>query len=872
MQNTQRDRKIQTNIRSVLIQGGAAKSSQKKAKIVEYSLEKLFSFGELGPLFRNVLSNRLEVIGYRLEEIESDFTELCNSHNFIDALSLSKQEFVKWISGTALLKETPSSKVPQVLTSPLVGLEHKDTISSRKINSRLLPYIQKKDKKVRHDEYINEGWFVVKKLKSEFTFQKNKPHDQAFEEKVWAIFAKAGFGWLNKDRQFKIEYSKKPGVPKKQIDVIAIDDNVAIVTECKSAESRKSKSFQKDIAEISHLKTGIETTLSEVFGKPIRTAYILATSNYVVSDNDRSRMKDAQIFHMDQDEVEYWNNITKELGEVAKYQMFGRLFQHQEIPNLKNRVLAIRGRMGGNTYYSFSLAPEVLLQIGFVLHRTDTTKDAFDSYQRMVKGARLKSISRYITEDEGFFPNSIIINILTHDEEGTPNGLNFEKINHVQHDGETEVGVLTLPNRYRSAFIIDGQHRTYGYGFTDNKHSDQLPIVAFEDLPAQEQTELFIKINHEQKSVPKNLLRTMMAEFNWGSSSPDEAFDALRTRFIHRLNNDDKSALFKRIILNEEKQTNLRCLTLENLLKSGIGPTNFFGQIQKKKLVKTGYFWTGDYDETLKKSFDFSTYILNFLELNCADQWNKGGGDGGFIATNSGIATYFRLVDDLLREHVAYGFEPTKKSALEIYEHIKAYLEPVAEFINSLSIQDIRTLKGKLGSGAVSKLLPEFQFAINQKFTDYNPPGLEQWIKDSSGQFNPKAKELGDRIQLNIRDYVFNTLKEAYGVANWWNDSISKDIQKYCANTAIDQGNRETPENYLLTLHYQKIILDNKDLILATFTPPGMESAKQDKKLDWIGKLNSIRQKYSHPERDKVKEEEYNALVEISEWLFPRLK
>ncbi len=53
------------------------------------------------------------------------------------------------------------------------------------------------------------------------------------------------------------------------------------------------------------------------------------------------------------------------------------------------------------TTYSFSVEPEVLLKIGFVLHRTDASMQAFDSYQRMVKKKKLKKLKNTLIA-EGF--------------------------------------------------------------------------------------------------------------------------------------------------------------------------------------------------------------------------------------------------------------------------------------------------------------------------------------------------------------------------------------------------------------------------------------------------------------------------------------
>ena len=51
------------------------------------------------------------------------------------------------------------------------------------------------------------------------------------------------------------------------------------------------------------------------------------------------------------------------------------------------------------------------------------------------------------------------------------------------------------------------------------------------------------------------------------------------------------------------------------------------------------------------------------------------------------------------------------------------------------------------------------------------------------------------------------------------------------------------------------------------FTPPDQISGNKKKKLEWPTKFNSIRQKYSHPQRENSSEEEYTFLLETKDWL-----
>jgi len=57
--------------------------------------------------------------------------------------------------------------------------------------------------------------------------------------------------------------------------------------------------------------------------------------------------------------------------------------------------------------------------------------------------------------DGGYFPNSIIINIQTKNSKA----IKFERSQLIDHDSPTSMGILHLPQLYKSAFIIDGDVR-----------------------------------------------------------------------------------------------------------------------------------------------------------------------------------------------------------------------------------------------------------------------------------------------------------------------------------------------------------------------------------------------------------------------------
>jgi len=744
------------------------------------------------------------------------------------------------------------------------GLKRIVDISPHAIRLKRSEYITKTVNSKNRQDLEAEGWeFVPSKLKKSIRMRKAKPHDVCFEDKVWAIFAKMGFEYINADRNFKIEYQE--GLTK-QIDVFAADKEAIVFIECKSCETRKKVGYQLEIDALIGIKEKLRIAAWDLISKKAKVAFIFGTNNSILNSNDRARLKEEFIHHFTQDDFEYYENITDHLGSAAKYQLFGKLFEGQKIPELKNRVPAIKGKMSsGDTFYSFSIEPNF---IGYILHRTEANIETSKAYQRLVKKNRLNDIAKYI-EKGGYFPNSIIVNIFTKSDKE----LKFEEAEKIEHDSCTNYGILHLPQTSRSAFIIDGQHRLYGYSKTKSQSNHTIPVVAFHNMKDEEQAKIFVKINQTQKAVPANLLASIIADFNWGSDNERLAINALKTRLFIELNSHDDSPFFKRIVIAEEKQSDTRCLTLKSILDWGASKTNFFGKLKNDKLIKQGYLSDVTYNKTLRKSVDFLNVCFGKIQEDLKDQWDAGRGEGGFIAMNIGVSALIRIIDsvlDFLEKNK--GACPQEKSGEELAYIVIEYLDPVTEYVKNLEPVSKKKFRSYFGSGATDKILREFQNVIHNDFSEYNPEGLEQWIKESTGQFTDLATSLGNKeIQPRIDEFIKQRLEKEYGKKLWWTEGIPLKVRQASVLRKEEENSAEDPWNFLDTIHYKEIISSQWPLLGELFTPPKMESASKKKKLYWLDKLNSIRKKYSHPQREKVTEDEYNELVEIHEWLVKRL-
>ncbi|MCW3091415.1 MAG: hypothetical protein JWP81_2484 [Ferruginibacter sp.] len=114
-----------TNLRSALVESGAALNSYRRKSEVPYDLTPLYEKGEVGLLFKDLLKDRLNHIGWNGE----NFYEVCYNNDFHKVLSLSKLEFEKWLDGNALIESK--------LTYQLTQLRNYSEIKTYKVNQWL---------------------------------------------------------------------------------------------------------------------------------------------------------------------------------------------------------------------------------------------------------------------------------------------------------------------------------------------------------------------------------------------------------------------------------------------------------------------------------------------------------------------------------------------------------------------------------------------------------------------------------------------------------------------------------------------------------------------------------------------------------------
>lgn len=742
------------------------------------------------------------------------------------------------------------------------------------ISKRVKSFIYESVHPELQDRYENDGWEVDRKFKTKIRMKKLKPFDMAYEDEVWTTIANLGYTYLNNDRQFKIPYSDDPQLTQ-QIDVFAADNETILIIECKSAFGETKKgNFKETIEAIGGKKDGLYKSLRKIFPESKhKIKFILATKNYYLSDPDKERLENYGILHFDEEILQYYQDLTKHLGLSARYQLLGNLFEGQDIPELQNQIPAIEGKMGGHTYYSFSIEPEKLLKIGYVLHRNKANKKLMPTYQRLIKKARLKSVQEFV-EDGGFFPNSIIVDINTEGKK-----LRFDKSASQVNCALSKIGVLYLPKKYRSAFIIDGQHRLYGYANSEFKSKNSIPVVAFVNLARKEQVRLFMQINENQKAVPKNLRNTLNSDLLWNSENFNDQIKALKLQISQDLGEEKLSPLYDRIIVGENPKTSTRCITIDTI-KIGFDRSNFFGQFTKNAIKSDGTFYRGNNDETYDKFFPFIQDCFRYIKDALPEEWNLGESNNGYLAINAGIENLIRLFSDVIDHLVKSNtIKPKSDNTEIIIKEVAYYLDPLISYFKLLSNEQKIELRKSYGTGGRARYWRILQKAINAARPEFLPNGMEKYWKDEAKAFNEDSYRMISEMETYLNEDFEIRLKGYYG-DSWFKSGLPKAVYDSANQLASDKNyeakskkDEVEPWSCLNIIDYRRIASYGKnwsEIFEQYYTKPGEEKIRggKDAKTDWIQKLERIRNQVAHSK--SVNLEEYGFLCELYEWLIEK--
>ena len=638
---------------------------------------------------------------------------------------------------------------------------HQEDVLKTKFKARNDNFVRIKVLHNEVEDWEAKGYIPQNRTARKTTMVKPKEHSIQFEDDVWCMFRKLGFGILNLDEQLHVQWGPNKE-DTQQLDVVAVGNDAIFVVECKSAASPQTRSFKNELNGMEQYMAGVSDALRQVYGKDKRVKFIFATRNFRFQEDgdDIIRMKNAGIFHLNENAFSYINNLIKSYKEAVIYQFHALMFKDELISTNSIIIPAMKGSMGGKRYYLFSVEPSTLLKIGFVLHRTRVNDSMAPTYQRLLVPSRLKGITKFI-DGGGYFPNSIIINFCEPNENLK---IDFAPIKE-KTDSNVEFGYLEIPNAYGIAHIIDGQHRIYGYANSQFKDKNTIPVVAFENMESEEQLKIFMEINENQKSVSPSLRLDLEEDLYWNSGRLDSRMKALRSSIIKSLSASSNNILYNKISVGEDSSS----LTFKPfdtaLAHSGLIPKANQSQ------------WIGDLDiciyntnetnsdkamkDSRKRITQFIDGIYAIIAEKLSDE-NK----SDFLFSNRATFAIITLIGSVHEFLIKCNEIQPSSSIHERLCAIRPYFEALTEGLNNVSDEEKAAIKGFLGQGADSFWLHCYQNMVNKKYPDYCPEELTIFKETQDQGLQKKGQESKSEIKELLRSVFFAKIDQVHGTAS----------------------------------------------------------------------------------------------------------
>ena len=530
---------------------------------------------------------------------------------------------------------------------------------------------------------VPNGWKIHRDFKTKTRLVREKSVGAQLRDKVWLLFYRMGIPRISASDVI-LELKGSAGIEPFQPAVIAQDDEIifVVVTAEQELPARK-KRMSLVVSEMAQKKSLITTAVKKVLEVPqAKVVFLIATENIEWQDTDRKTAQDLGILIWDEYDIMALEELAEIAGEGARFQIYNRIFFGKKIRAFEVRVPALKAKMGGKSYYCMTLTPEHLLKIAYVHQRSasSTFIDISETYQRVLDSRRVQEIRRYI-EEGGFFPNSVIINF-------TRPLWKEERIGSLRQLSEvdfTEPVMVTLPPYFGSAWIIDGQHRIYGYADSELKGSETVPVVAFVEESPEAQARIFLDINEKQKAIRSDLRWDLYEDIYLEATEPREQTLYAVSMIAKRL---DKLQPFNGSVKIPTKGD-----------KGHISLTTLCRVIKSERFIdpQEGPLFQGRTIESIESAMHRIAAFFQVIADQMPVQWRAG--EKHYVHTNAGIVVLLGLLRDILD-----AIDPREINDIERFKQsVTIYLAPVIKHLREAKPEKLQKYRAAAGAVGPSR-------------------------------------------------------------------------------------------------------------------------------------------------------------------------
>ncbi|NWD78630.1 DGQHR domain-containing protein [Pseudomonas gingeri] len=718
---------------------------------------------------------------------------------------------------------------------------------------------------------LEEGWSIQKKGKTSVQLRRKKPHDELFFDRVWSLLYKMDMMYMTGPDNELDEPGVQENISESVPFVCAIDQEISLYINVVSLSEYSKFSILHDFMQ--DMVSGRDSFIKTVSKRwPVEqkrnTVLAMFLENVSLSDEDKDRAKTLNVSVFDEQDLDYYEKLVEHIGPAAKYQFFADMLPGKSIPGLTIKVPAVKTKMGKQVCYTFPISPEYLLKISYVSHRSKGKASDVHTYQRMLAKGRLGTIRKYISE-QGVFPTNIVVNI-------DKKFASFERIKQETQKEESEasgvLGWLSLRPAYKSAWIIDGQHRLYAYSGHEYAKTGHLSVLAFEGISPSSQAKLFVDINAKQKSVKSSLLQELFAELHWDAESPSIRAQAIISKAVQTLDADKDSPFLDRIQAADSTKDSRRCITLASLYRAIDKQSFFIYKEERGAVVEAGPFWAGVNEKTLARTIAIIKSWFNGIRQHAAEWWDLGSAEGGGLAMNDSVTACLMLLKSVVLHLEGSGRKLSRLEVGEVTKLLKPYADALGLYFSSLSAEErklYRDLRGVQGQSARNR---RGQQALQMALPEFCPAGLDEYLSREKEQTNLQAKVVIDRIELLIKGVVIQELRQEHG-PNWWEDGVPRAMRQTVSNRSEgDDNKRGAKEAYFDLLDYRTIALANWN-VFQSLLGQGKKNESKEKQTKWLVDVNDMRNTVAHASSGvSLSVEKLSSLKQHEVWLKSKIK
>lgn len=363
----------------------------------------------------------------------------------------------------------------------------------------------------------------------------------AFKRKIYNTFTGAGFAYIpTNDKEMHI------GFRKIEIDSFFIYKNIWLICEdtvTTTGIRDHIRTKNEAVGEIKNNLSQFVNTLIDLF--PDKAALFTEYSTdrvkifglYIPKEEISLSSDDSKLFSnltfVQPKTLNYFQWIVSCIKLSARNEIFrflgvkdkdiGLISSSSENSTISAPIIYPKEFTGNKSdirVVSFMMCAEDLLNTCYVL-RKDNWSESMWLYQRLIEKSKIKSIREFLEQKGEAFYNNIIVAL--------PNGVIFQdaaghykKIDEISGlEGDCK---LILPKEMNSICVIDGQHRIYAHYESGSNSKQEKEITKLrkqlhllvtglvfpENMPNADrvriQSEIFLDINMNAKSVPQNVL------------------------------------------------------------------------------------------------------------------------------------------------------------------------------------------------------------------------------------------------------------------------------------------------------------------------------------------------------------------------------